>query len=344
EIQNKLKQKESELQALIEPIQVKNPTEDKVVSAQNNSILDEIEKIKAEIEKIEKSISVREQEKSGLLIELRDIKELKKEIEFKVEEIKSFKEQRILIAEKYGFDFNALLNVTSNLDSLNALVSKKEAELRKAKEFLGEEPSVVPDFISLKKQLENLNSKLSKEQEKLDTTLKQYQLYLKDKKDWEDKKNKITGSESTPDTILFFKKELGYLDNLLDAEIQKSKAARIEISEKIFDKKQDVIKVYKDVKQKLDAIIEDNTDLLGSYKINIQARLSLNNNFRDTFFRNINQNQVGTFYSIEGGNVQFNKLIKEVDFDDKESVKSFLKNTIEAIFEDKRDNYNNANR
>src|SRR5690606_24488617 len=131
--------------------------------------------------------------------------------------------QRSLIVAKYGLDFKTLLNVTSNLESINTLISKKEIELRKAKEYLGEEPSSVPDFISLKKQLENLNSKLGKEQEKLDTTLKQYQLYLKDKKDWEDKKDKITGSESIPGTILFFKKELDYLENSLDAEIQKYK-------------------------------------------------------------------------------------------------------------------------
>lgn len=344
EIQNKLKQKESELQALVEPIQIKNPTEDEVVSAQNKLILDEIERLKSDIEKIERSISVKEQEKNGLLMDLRDLKELKKEIEFKIEEIKSFKEQRNIIVEKYGLDFNALFNVKSNLESLNILLIKKEGELRKVKEILGEEVSVVPEYISLKKQLENLNSKLIIEQEKLDTTLRQYQVYLKEKKDWEDKKSKITGSESTPDTILFIKKELGYLENSLGAEIQKSKEKRLEISAEIFDKKQDVIKVYKDVKQKLDAIIIDNTDLLGNYKINIEARLSLVNNFRDIFFRNINQNQVGTFYSIEGGNVQFNKLIKEVDFDDKENVKSFLTSTIEAIFEDKRDNYNNAKR
>lgn len=344
EIQNKLKQKESELQALIEPIQVKNPTEDAEISTQNKSILEEIEKEKVEIGQIEKSISDREKEKNGLLIELRDLKELKKEIEFKVEEIKSFKEQRKLIVEKYSLDFNTLLNVTNNLESLNILISKKEGELHTAKEFLGEEISVVPEFISLKKQLENLNLNLGKEQEKLDTTLRQYQLYLKDKKNWEERRSKIFGSELTPDTILFFKKELEYLENLLVAEIQKNKEYRIEISEKIFDKKQDVIKVYKDVKQKLDTIIEENTDLVGSYMINIEARLSFNTNFRDTFFRNINQNQLGTFYSIEGGNVQFNKLIKEIDFDNKENVKSFLTNTIEAIFEDKRDNYNNAKR
>jgi hypothetical protein len=340
EIQNKLKQKESELQALIEPIQVKNPTEDEVVSAQNKLILDEIERIRTEIEKIEKNILVREQEKNGLLIELRDIKELKKEIEFKVEEIKTFKEQRILIAEKYGLDFNTLLIVTSNLDSLNVVVSKKEAELLNVKELLGEEPSVVPDFISLKKQLENLNSQLGKEQEKLDTALKQYQVYLKDKKDWEDKKNKITGSGSTLDTILFYKKELNYLDTLLDADMQKHIEVRLEISDKIFDKKQDVIKVYKDIKQKLDAIIEANTDLLGGYKINISANLSFNPNYIDEFLGSILKNQAGTFYSNEGGLVQFKKLIKDVDFDNKENIKSFLGKTTEALFNDKRENYN----
>ncbi|PIQ19139.1 MAG: hypothetical protein COW66_02660 [Flavobacteriaceae bacterium CG18_big_fil_WC_8_21_14_2_50_34_36] len=344
EIQNKLKQKESELQALIEPIHVKNPTEDEEASAQNKSILDEIEKIKTEFVLIESRITSREQEKSELLIELRDLKELKKEIEFQIDEIKSFKEQRKLIVQKFGLDFNTLMNVTSNPDSLNTIISNKEAELGTIKVFLGEEPSSDPEFISLKKQLEGLRANLEKEQEKLDATLRQYQLYLQDKKDWEDKKNKILGGVLTPDTILFIKKELEYLDNSLYAAIKKNKELRIEISEKIFDKKQDVIKVYKNVKQKLDAIIESNTDLLGNYKINIEARLSFNNSFRETFFRNINQNQVGTFYSIEGGIVQFNKLIKEVDFDNKENVINFLTNTIEAIFEDKRENYNNSKR
>lgn len=344
EIQNKLSQKESELKALIEPIQVKNPTEDEEVSAKNKAILDEVEKLKSEIEKIEFSIFTKEQERNGLLIDLRDLKELKKEIEFKIEEIKSFKVERKLISDKYGLDFNILLKVTSNLESLKILISRKESELLTTKEFLGEETSNVPNFISLRKQLENLNLKLGKEQEKLDTTLREYQLYLNEKKEWEEKKNKIGGSEFTPDTILYFKKELEYLDNSLIDEIQKNKETRTEISEKIFDKKHEVIKVYKDVKQKLDAIITDNTDLLGYYKINIEARLSFNNNFRDTFFRNIIQNQVGTFYSKEGGYVQFDKLIKDIDFDDKESVKQFLSNIIEAIFEDKRENYSNEKR
>jgi ABC-type lipoprotein export system ATPase subunit len=337
EILNRLKQKEGELQALIEPIQVKNPTEDEEASAQNKSILEEIERIKGDIGKIELNISNRQLEKNGLLIELRDLKELKKEIEFKVNDFNSFKEQQKLIFNKYKLDSNTLLNVTSNVESLIFLIIKKEGELRKAKEFLGEESSNVPDFISLTKQLENLNSKLSKEQEKLDTTLRQYQLYLKEKKDWEEKKNKITGSELIPDTILFFKKELDYLDNSLTVEIQKNRDTRKDISEKIFDKKQEVVKVYKEVKQKLDTIIEENVELLGSYKINIDANLSFNYSYRDEFLSSILKNQAGTFYSNEGGYVQFNKLIKDIDFDNKENIKVFLDSVIDAIFLDKRE-------
>jgi predicted ATPase len=36
--------------------------------------------------------------------------------------------------------------------------------------------------------------------------------------------------------------------------------------------------------------------------------------------------------------------MKEIDFDNKENVRTFLTNVVEAIFEDKRDNYNNSKR
>lgn len=344
EVQNKLKQKEDELQALIEPVEVKNPSEDKEVSVQNSLILQAIGEIKNEIGEIEKSISFKEIEKNALLIELRELKELKNTIIIEIEGIRSFKKQQSLIVEKYGLNLNVLLNVTSNLDSLNSLIVKKEDQLQTCKKLLGETQQNDIESPSLRKRLNILNSKLFIEQGKLDATLRQYQVYLKDKKEWEDKRKKIIGDASIPDTILFFSKELEYLDNKLIDDIKKNKDSRIEISEQIFDKKQDVIQVYKSVKQKLDVIIRDNIDLLGEYRINIEARLSLSNNFKGTFLSHINQNQVGTFYSIEGGNVQYDKLIKEIDFDNKVQVKSFLVNVIKAIFEDKRENYNNVKR
>jgi predicted ATP-dependent endonuclease of OLD family len=118
----------------------------------------------------------------------------------------------------------------------------------------------------------------------------------------------------------------------------------LNISEKIFYKKQEVIAIYKDVKQKIDSIIVDNSELLDSYKINIDAKLSFDNRFRATFFNNILQNQVGTFYSNDGGNTQLNSIIQDIDFDSKTGVGTFLTNIVDAIFLDKRDSQNGAKR
>jgi ABC-type lipoprotein export system ATPase subunit len=344
EVANKLKQREDELQALIEPIEIKNPSEDIDVSAHNKLILEEIEKLKVEILKLEGEVNKNQQEKNILLLDLRDLKEFKQEIEFKINEINSFKEQKRELAAKHSLDLDALLKVTSDLSSLSILIKTKEKKLAEIKEILGEDISANPDFKSLQKSLEECNQKLGIEQNKLDTSQRLYQIYLNDKKNWTEKRNKIIGNETYPDTIAFYQREFYYLANLLNTEITDLRNSRIKISEHIFDKKQAVIKVYKDVKGKLDLIIEENTALLESYKINIKAKLSLNSNFSEVFFRNISQNQVGTFYSIEGGAVQFNKLVKDVDFDNKESVIMFLNKTVDALFEDKRDNYNNQKR
>lgn len=337
EIENKLRQKESELNAIIEPSQVANPIEDETVSSQNKLILEEIEKLKIEIKNVEKSISDNEQKKVYLSKELDDLKNLKKQIEIELEKIESFKKQQDSIIKKYGLDSDTLLNATSDLKGLNDLIKTKEAELKESKELLGEELASDANFISSKQNLETLNLNLTTKQENLNIPLKKYQIYLKEKKDWEERRSKILGTDSAPDTIAFFKNELEYLNSVLDNKVKKLKEGRIEISEKIFDKNQEVIAVYKNLKQKLDKIIEDNKDLLGSYKINIETKLSFDNEFKDKFFKNINQNQSGTFYSIEGGNLQFEKLIKDIDFDNKEEVTNFLLNTVEALFEDKRD-------
>jgi ABC-type lipoprotein export system ATPase subunit len=344
EIANKLKQKQDELHALIEPIVVKNPAEDAGVSEQNRLILAEIDRLAAESLKVEEGKIQFQQEKDILLLDLRDLKELKQEIDFKVGEIISFKEQKKELVEKHQLDIDVLISASSDVSSLNALITTKDQRLKEIKQTLGEEPSSIQGFKSIKIKLEELNAQLEIEQNKLDATQRFYQVYLTDKKAWEDKRSKIIGADNTPETIKFYEREISYLENLLDEEIERLRIERTSLAEAIFDKKQEVIQVYKQVKGKLDVIIEENEALLNSYKINIEAKLSLNPNYPDTFFRNINQNQSGTFYTIEGGGVQYSKLIKEIDFDIKENVKSFLDSIVNSLFEDQRENYGNQKR
>lgn len=344
EIENRLKLKKDELIALIEPLEVKNPNEDTNLSEQNTAKLQLIQQLKDRVVQLETEITECINEKQNLLIQLRDLKEFKREVEFKITDIEQFRANNRPLCEKYGLSIDQIFSIQSDLTPIVEMIEAKEAALQNAKVRLGEEPPVAPEYRSLKKQLDEIKQHLIKEQNTLDLPQKAYQVYLSEKRSWEEKKNKITGSETIPETIKYYEAELEYMKEKLLADIEALRIRRYEETSKIFDKKKAIIAVYKEVKQKLDSIINNNTDLLNEYKIDIKATLSLSPMFPEQFFRNINQNVVGTFYSIEGGNVELKKLIQEVDFDTKEGIEVFLERINTAIHTDQRERYNKERR
>ena len=110
----------------------------------------------------------------------------------------------------------------------------------------------------------------------------------------------------------------------------------------IFQKKQEVIEIYKKVKEHIDGIILKNTDILQDYTISIDASLVQNQNFQNKLFSFINHSKAGTFYSKEGAEYQLGQLLKGVDFDDKEVIIQFLDSIIEAFSSDRREKQENA--
>lgn len=343
-IENKIKLKKEELVALIEPISVIDPNLDPIIADQNKSTLEEIGKINKVIETLDNLIVQKQKVKQNILIELNEIKNFKQEIAQKINEFRYFVEQKKTLCQKYNFTIDDIFEIKFNLKQIDTLIENRSIELTNIKIELGEEKSDSSENISLTKQLINAKEQLINEQNKLDTPLKKYQHYLADKKNWEGKRLKIQGNEDTPDTLLYLEKELKYIESQLQFDIELQRNNRIILTERIFDKKQDIILIYKSVKTKIDSIINDNVDLLHEYKININAALSLFPNFRDDFFRNINQGVAGTYYTKENGTAELNKIIAEIDFDDKESVVLFLNSIIESIHCDKRDRQNNTKR
>lgn len=344
EIENRLKLKKDELTALIEPLEVKNPNEDTNLSKQNSAKLQLIQQLKDSVVQLETEINICIEDKQSLLIQLRDLKEFKREVEIKIKDSEQFRTNNRPLCEKYGLLIDQIFSVQSDLTSIVELIEAKETSLQNAKVKLGEEPPEAPEYRSLKKQLDDINQQLIKEKNTLDLPQKVYQVYLSERSLWEEKKNRITGNETTPETIRYYEAELEYIKTKLLSEIETLRVKRYEETAKIFDKKKAIIAVYREVKQKLDDIINNNTDLLNEYKIDIKATLSLSSMFPEQFFRSINQNVVGTFYSIEGGNVELRKLIQDVDFDTKEGIKLFLEKINTAIHADQRERYNKERR
>jgi len=343
ELDNLNKKKQDELKALIEPPIVSNPNDDPVKKKESETLITNINALKKDIEKIEVDKSQQEKEKKQLIIDLETLKNTKKEIELKAQDLNIFIKSKKDLLTPFDLNIEHIFSYKTNFIQLDQSISKKETALLSTKRNLGDVPSE-ETLKPLPEKLQEKNKALKSEQEKLGTEQKKYQDYLAAKKDWEKRKNVIIGDSQTPGTLEFIKKESKYLDNKLGEDLAEKSEARRQKVRKVFQKKQDVVEIYKKVKQRIDGIIDKNADILQDYTITIAASLVRSHNFQTKFFSYINHVKAGTFYSKDGAEYYLRQLLSGVNFDDEESIISFLEAVIDAFKTDKREKQENAER
>ena len=146
------------------------------------------------------------------------------------------------------------------------------------------------------------------------------------------------------ETITYYKKEIKYLNDDIEAELNGKYDERRNTARDIFKKKQEVIAIYKDVKSRISDIIKENADNLKNYKIEIEASLVKQTDFNAHFFSYINHRQMGTYYSKEGAEKELSRIISDINFDDEDSAISFLNDLTDSLRHDKRKKQENVER
>lgn len=343
EIESKLKKKKEELDSLIEPPSVSDPNIDPEKKKLNEAVNLKIDELKKEIQSIQDSIFVAESEKKEALESLQKLVSTKSDVERKEVEFGTFISKIEYELANFKIDIQKLISVNVDFTEITALIVDKQNVLEKAKEKLGE-VEVKDGTTSLINQLDEKQKQLNVENLQLDSEQQHYQRYLVKKTNWQNDRDAILGAFDRFDTLEFYNNELIYLEKTLDSELKSKYEERREIVRVIFDKKQDVIAVYKNIRKRLSAIIDDNQRTLRDYKIEVDASLVKSAGFNTKFLDFILQNRIGTFHSKDGGEIQLIQLLAEADFDEKESVISLLDNLIDALRFDKRDKQNNAPR
>ncbi|GBE17250.1 PHP domain protein [bacterium BMS3Abin15] len=343
EIEKKLKKKEDELKALVEPPIVSNPNEDPEKKKQSESIVLIIDKLKENIEELEIAKESKEEEKKETLINLINLKDTKKEVELKVAEIERFISEKKEILSPFEINFDKLISLNTDFTELDKHISEQDQKLDNIKIILGEK-TTEENKKSINKQIEENQNQLKGEQAKLDTEQKKYQEYLNDKKLWGKEKAKIIGTDFTPETIEYYKKEIKYLTEEIKTELDDKHEERRKTVRDIFRKKQEVIAIYKEVKSRIGEIIDENADNLKNYKIEIAASLVKQSDFNTRFFSYINHGKMGTYYSREGAEKELLKISSDINCDNEDSVVAFLDAIADSICNDKRSGQNNAER
>ena len=343
EVENKLNKKQEELDALIEPPPVTNPNEDPEKKKLNEAVNNTINELKEAIQKIQSDIQSTESNKKAALDALQIFKSVKSDIQRKETEIARFIAEKESELSEFDINVGKLISIETDFTELDDLILNNDKRLEQAKKLLGEENST-DESKPLPVQLEEKEAQLKDEKSKLDTEQQQYQQYLADKDKWNKDREAIIGSADRIDTLEFYKHELKYLDEELNSDLAARYEERRGIVRSIFDKKQEIISVYKDARDQLNKIIDDNQETLKDYRIKIDASLVKKADFNSRFLGFILQNKMGTFYNRDGGEAQLIRMLAEIDFDEKEAVLSFLDKLIEALRFDKRKGQNSEPR
>ena len=343
ELENKLKKNKEELNALTEPGEVSDPNEDPEKKKESQTINASIDLIRSEIEKIEDEIRDATAQKTDALSDLQRLEAAKYRVQQKQTEVNQLEVDIRRELSGLEIDFEKLISLNTDFSEINALINSTKKKLNTARYLLGEIESEDENETLLEKLGEKQRDLLA-ETEKLNVEQRRYHNYTVAKLNWERKRAQIIGSKDQPDTLKFYEEEIDYLDEKLDKILESKYEERRNIVRSIFDKKQEVIDVYKNTRDRLNEIIKENYKTLEDYKIEVDASLVTRINFSERFLGYIDKSKVGTFYSIDGGEAQLETLSSTINFDQKESIIIFLNKIISYLKEDKRDNQGNAQR
>ena len=189
--------------------------------------------------------------------------------------------------------------------------------------------------LSLVIQLDAIKSKKDKLISSADATEKSYQAYIVRKKEWEEIANKILGTKNDENSIQYYIKRLEYINVKLEPEYKTEKSNYINTIKKIFEKNKDIIKklsaLYEPVKNELDSVLGDINE-----KIEFDIEISLSENskiFSDRILNYINQKFTGMFQNKSQGTANMLSLVEGTDFNNKDSLISFITHIYNEINE-----------
>lgn len=348
-IDEKLKQKNEELGAhkKLKPKILVKPVDT------NSSIKKQSEKItefETKIDPLRQSITKLSEKQNQLSKTIEDATQLKIEIDRQINQINIIQARYKNVLDLAGLSLNQVVEIKPKFKKLNSFLETKNEEFKKISNLLLSNENIsaldLPEaerlelkVKSIKCQLNQLLESKRKFIEGLDKATQEYQKYVSEKEKWKLNLTNIEGDKNDPaiDTVNWYLAELNRIINVYPTELVKKRTVRKIVSEKIYEKKIEVIKFYNSVKKSIDAEILKFKGDLNDYDISIDVSVRIQSSFCEEFFRYINQGVKGSFYGSEDGKSVIRSLIDNVgDWREKKVVFDFLDLIIEYLDKDSR--------
>lgn len=329
-----LKSKEEELKNcdLLKPVTVQAPSENSTLEEKNKELNNRILEIRKSIDEKTTELIQKTEQKGTVQQELAELDKIKQAFENFQTNLTTLTETQTKQLEKYKISFNDIFKYEFNIDPIIKLIEEKTKQLTQINlNIFGNDENIS----GLEKEIFQLKLELSSIEERLDEPYRLYQKYLQDIENWNNRRSSIVGTASVYGTIEYYKDQIKYLEEKLVSEIDQEITNRNQILKRLFQKKTDLINLYKASYKPITDFIEKYGHLMKDYQINLSVELVLDG-FTQKFFDHISQGAKGTYIGVEEGNKFLTEQILQYNINEEAGFLAFLTTIRESLFFDKK--------
>ncbi|MBC8489770.1 MAG: DNA repair protein [Bacteroidetes bacterium] len=338
-IEERLKEKENELKAhdAAKPTPIEAPTDEKVVK-KNEGVTKRISEIRDEINKINENIHEAQESLSTTKIEIAEIEKVIQLIDLFEKQYTNLKDEIQDVFQKHSLNLKDSISLTIKKEQIADVLNKKQSLSINLNQSIHNDK--MTGFLD-KKQI--LEKELKELQDKLDEQTKAFQKYLDAKKVWDEKRELIIGSEEKDGTITSLKKQITYIENELPDNLKLSYDKRKSLTIELFEKKNEIIGLYKKLFEPITIFIKNYGNQLSDYEIELDVDLKIVG-LVEKFFDHISLGSKGSFIGNPSGTERLKLLIENNDLKTTDGIISFLDTLVENLQKDKREDQKEVKR
>jgi ABC-type lipoprotein export system ATPase subunit len=324
----KIQNKKSELERQLDHIKQKEKPDkvEKPSAETNKTLTDRIDKYSDWLNSLNDKLSLDQDALNSTLMEISNLDDILAGFERLKRQFDELKEQfnsnELLKANKIKWDEIVSLDIkTDKIMNIIEKLNKDSDNLKKR----------INKIENLKKKIED---SINRTQGKLGSEQKKYQIYLRKKQEWEKKQKELIGDQVTENTIEYFKARLHFIANELFPKLvtlyKRRKSVSRKILENIFERKRILESIYRHAQDEAKKQANFYNIPITEF-IEFNSNIEISSDFDSNFFAFINQNRTGTFYRIEDGEEQLNKIKNAIKKNDIESLLSYPDRLIDAL-------------
>ncbi|VUS42240.1 hypothetical protein SB6412_05454 [Klebsiella pasteurii] len=302
----------------IKPIEIQKPTG--VLSPDQQKAAEELSVISDSLEMLKKNNDANQQELTNISAKIKACNNIKEGLDVVRRTLQQFEKDFSGDASLLALDFSDLIKIDINHKAITDIES---AITLRSDEIKINNDEIAKNKESLILRKGPLNSKLNEPQQAYQEFLEQFRI-------WEEKKIEVEGNKESPDTLIGLKYRKEQLDNLpsrRDELIMKREG----FSREIFDILEFKRKKREELFNPVQDLIQNNALIRDDYKLQFRADLKTTTELVSSKLFSMIKQASGDFRGESESISVIKDLIDSHNFNQKDSVLSFLKELLNKI-------------